>query len=279
MRAPESSIETLPSVAAKLTYLAPMAETPFTYTDGPPEGMPRTNAVPDVRTVPIHSMRPVAQDVTLDDEGFALVRRASRTADFYDEDELKRVYYPEAEALVAEISGAHRVMVFDHTVRRRSWEAQARAPGDRRLPVMRVHNDYTERSGPQRVRDLMGDEAESLLRGRFAFINLWRPIKGPLLDQPLAVCDAGSAQFDDFVRSEQRYQGRVGEIYVARYNPRHRWYYAPAMREDEAILIKCYDSRRDVARFVAHSAFDDPTTPAGTAPRESIELRTIAFFA
>ena len=278
MRA-NDSLDLLPSVAAKLTYLAPMAETPFTYTYGPPEGMPRSNAVADVRTVPIRSLRPVANEVSLDDEGFALVRAASRTRDFYDEDELKRVYYPETEALMLELTGARRVLVFDHTVRRRSWETQERAPSERRLPVMRVHNDYTEASGPQRVRDLMGDEAEELLRHRFAFLNVWRPIRGPLLDQPLALCDATSAAPDDFVRSEQRYEGRTGEIYVMKFSPCHRWLYAPAMSRDEALVFKCYDSARDTARFVAHTAFDDPTTPADAPPRESIEMRTIAFFA
>jgi hypothetical protein len=145
--------------------------------------------------------------------------------------------------------------------------------------VMRVHNDYTEASGPQRVRDLMGAEADALLAHRFAFLNVWRPIRGPLLDQPLALCDAASAAPSDFVRSEQRYEGRTGEIYVMRWSPRHRWLYAPAMQEDEALVFKCYDSARATARFVAHTAFDDPTTPADAPPRESIEMRTIAFFA
>lgn len=278
MRARDIPADQLPSVAAKLAYLAPMAETPFNYSYGPPAGMPRTNAVYDERTVAVHSMRPIADGLSLEGEGIALARRKSEVADFYDADELKRVYYPETEALVLELTGARRVLVFDHTVRRASWETQERAPGERRLPVMRVHNDYTEASGPQRVRDLMGGEAEALLRRRFAFLNVWRPIRGPLLDRPLALCDAASAAAQDFVRSEQRYEDRTGEIYVMRFNPRHRWLYVPEMGEDEAIVFKCYNSRRDTARFVAHTAFDDPTTPANAPPRESIEMRTIAFF-
>jgi hypothetical protein len=279
MRAREISVTSLPAVATKLSYLAPMAETPFTYSYGPPAGQPRTNAVYDEHTVTVQSMRPIADHLSLDREGVALVEEKSAVADFYDADELKRVYYPEIEALVKQLTGAHRVLVFDHTVRRRSWEAQERTPSERRLPVMRVHNDYTEASGPQRVKDLMGGEAEALLQRRFAFLNVWRPIRGPLLDQPLALCDATSAAPADFVRSEQRYEGRTGEIYVMRHSPRHRWLYAPAMSRDEALVFKCYDSMRDIARFTAHTAFDDPTTPADAPPRESIEMRTIAFFA
>ncbi|HXQ50906.1 MAG TPA: CmcJ/NvfI family oxidoreductase [Stellaceae bacterium] len=269
----------LPSVQAALNYVAPMTEKPFNYTYGPPPGMPRTNAVQDPRTVAIHSLRPVERELSLDGEGFAIAHHKSAVADFYDEDELTRVYYPEIEALVMSQTGARRVKVFDHTVRRREWDTQDRVPGVARGPVMRVHNDFTEWSGPQRVRDLMGGEADSLLRRRVAFINVWRPIRGPLLDHPLAVCDARSTNPEDFVGSEQRYEDRNGEIYIVRYNPAHRWFYAPAMRKDEAMLIKCYDSDRTVARFVAHSAFDDPTMQADAPPRESIEIRTIAFFA
>jgi hypothetical protein len=271
--------ESLPSVRAKLTYSAPMKEKPFNYTYGPPPGMPRANTIPDEREVAIHSARPIEPELSLDGEGFAVAPQKSAVADFWDEDELTRVYYREMEELVAHATGASRVIVFDHTLRRRVAATPDRAAGAPRQPVMRVHNDFTEQSGPQRVRDLMGGEAEDLLRRRFAFINVWRPLRGPLLDHPLAVADARSIASADLVGSEQRYPDRVGETYTVTYNPKHRWFYVPAMRKDETLLIKCYDSRRDVARFVAHTAFTDPTTPADAPPRESIEIRTIAFYA
>jgi hypothetical protein len=135
------------------------------------------------------------------------------------------------------------------------------------------------RSGPQRVRDLMGAEAEALLGRRFAIVNVWRPIKGPLRDAPLAVCDAGSVAFTDLVPSDQIYPDRRGEIYVVTHNPDQRWYYAPAMQRDEALLLKCYDSAQDgTARFAPHGAFEDPTAPDDVLPRESIELRTLVFY-
>ena len=132
----------------------------------------------------------------------------------------------------------------------------------------------------QRVRDLMGEEAEELLRHRFEIVNVWRPIRGPLRDAPLAVCDATSVAFADFVPSDLVYRDRIGETYRVRYNPAHRWFYMPEMRSDEAVLIKCYDSAEDgTARFTAHSAFEDPTAPADVLPRESIEVRTLVFHA
>jgi hypothetical protein len=143
-----------------------------------------------------------------------------------------------------------------------------------------VHNDYTAKSGPQRVRDLFGaDDAEALLRKRFAIINVWQPIAGPVETAPLALTDARSIAADDLVPLDLVYPDRTGEIYNVAFGPDHRWYYVPRMERTEALLIKGYDSLADGrARFTPHTAFDDPTTPADAAPRHSIEARTLAFF-
>jgi len=270
-------IDSLPHVEGILNYLAPMPGKPMSRTYDPPPGVPRSTGDPEPHRMTIYDVRPVAARLSLDSEGFALAEHHTSVRDFYDEDELRRVYYPEAERLVAEVTGATRVQVFDHTIRRRVRGGIDRAMGTPRQPVTAVHNDYTVDSGPQRVRDLMGEEAEELLRHRFAFINVWRPIRGPLRDAPLAVCDATSVAFADFVPSDLVYRDRTGEIYRVRYNPTHRWFYVPEMRVDEAILIKCYDSAPDKARFTAHSAFEDPTAPVDVLPRESIELRALVF--
>jgi len=279
MRASAPSPQSRPHVVAKLQYLAPMKETLFNYTYGPPPGMPRTNAVYDERMVPIYDARDLG--ATLDREGFELYEQPTSVRNFDDEAELQRVYYPEIQRLVAKVAGCRRVEIFDYTIRRRPTVAtDPNIVTVQRQPVMRVHNDYTVKSGPQRVRDLCPGEAEELLKHRFAFINVWRPLSGPVLDHPLAVADAQSVAFGDFVRSEQRYEDRVGEIYVVTYNPAHRWYYMPGMRKEETLFLKCYDSLTDgTARFAPHSAFDDPTTPKDAPPRESIEIRTIAFWA
>ncbi len=272
-------VEHLPSVQGDLTYLAKMTEHPRIYTYDPGPGIPRNNLELETHTMPIHDMRPVAHAVSLDREGFALVESGSAVGDFYDEAELRGVYYPEAETLLASVTGGRRVMVFDHTIRRRTPGVEDRTPGVPRLPVPRIHGDYTEISGPQRVRDLMGEEAETLLRRRFAIVNVWRPIRGPLRDAPLAVCDAQSVAPDDWVPQDLVYPDRTGEIFALTYNPSHRWFYAPAMRTGEVLLLKCFDSARDGrARFMPHTAFEDPTTPPDVLPRESIELRALVFF-
>jgi hypothetical protein len=265
------------AVDAVLNYLAPTKERPRTYTSDPPAGEPRTTVVSEAYVVPIRNLRPFASSVSLDREGFSLVRQDTAVTDFYDDDEVKAVYYAEVERALKEATGADRVFIFDHTTRRRVPGAE----DDRksiRQPVARVHVDHTAKSGQQRVRDLLPDEADELLRGRVQIINLWRPIRGPLRDFPLAVCDASTVNSDDLVPSDLIYPRRVGETYQVSYNPTHRWFYVPEMGTNEALLIKCSDSKTDGrARFAPHSAFTDPTTPADAPPRESIEVRTLVF--
>lgn len=265
-------------IEASVNYLADTGETPFTYTGGPGSTDIRSGGTPDPRRVTIHNGRPLADRLTLDHDGFRFVRHDTAVTDFFDEAEIRRVYYPEMEALVKAETGASRVVVFDHTLR--TADDDDREARKIREVVRRVHNDYTEWSGPQRVRDLLPDEADSLLRYRFAIVQVWRPIRHPVETFPLAICDAASVSTKDFVVSERRYPGRVGQTYAVTYNPDHRWYWFPRMRRDEALVFKVYDSLKDGrARWTAHTAFEDPTAPADARPRESIEIRTLAFFA
>jgi hypothetical protein len=274
----ESARAHLPGVKAELNYLAPTHERPRTYTYDPPSGMARTTAVNEPHQVVISDARPLLSQVSLDEDGFALVRHDSAVRDFYDDGEVKRVYYPEAIELLTGLTGADRVHVFDHTVRRRVPGSEDRRTNAPRQPVPRVHVDHTAKSGPQRVRDLLPDEAESLLRGRVEIINLWRPIRGPLRDTPLAVCDARTVKPEHLVPSDLVYPNRVGETYSVTFAPEHRWFYVPDMSVEDVLLLKCYDSQIDGrARFTPHTAFADPTTPPDAAPRESIELRTLVF--
>jgi len=273
-----TNIDQLPYVEAELNYLAPMTERPRYYAYEPQPGEPHSNLTPEPHQMHIHSLRPIADDLGLDVQGFALLEQRSAVRDFWDDDEVRRVYYPEAERFLKEATGASRIFIFDHLQRRRVPGQQDRSRSGPRQPATRVHVDHTDRSGPQRVRDLMGDEAEELLKGRVQVINMWRPIRGPLRDAPLAVCDSRTVAAADLVPSDLVYRERVGETYSVRYNPAHRWFYTPEMRRDEVLLLKIADTKTDIsARFMPHTSFTDPTTPADAFPRESIELRTLVF--
>lgn len=275
-------------VEGSFNYLAPMAERPVYYTYTPPEGTSWRNTRADRRTLPVHDARKEAPTAELDREGFELVHLETRAEDLFDENAIREIYYREVEELVTKAIGADRVVAFDHNLRsKRPRHGPGHGPGHgsdaegERLgldPVRYVHNDYTRHSAPQRVRDLMGDEAPALLRGRYAVVNVWKPIRGPVQEAPLAVCAADSMQLGDFVPTRLEYPDRSGEVYSVTYRDSHRWFYYPGMRADEAMLLKCYDSDPDRARFTAHSAFDDPGTAADAPARESIEVRTLAFF-
>jgi hypothetical protein len=266
-------------VEAPLNYLRPGIDHPFVYAYDAPPGMPQRNLELEPHRVAIRNARPIAPQLSLDRQGFLLRRHATKVADFYDDDEVRRIYYPEIERLVTEATGAAKVVIFDHTRRNSSTplgEGDVRA----REAAATVHNDYTEKSAPQRVRDLLDPaEAEARLKKRYLEINVWRSIAGPVAAWPLAVCDAETIDRKDLIASERRYPDRVGEIYHVAYSPRHRWFYFPEMRRDEVLFIKCFDSATDGrARLSVHTAFEDPTTPLGAPPRESIEVRTFAFF-
>src|SRR5579864_7890403 len=274
----ETRIETLPFVTAELNYLKPISGKPRTYAFDPPPGEPKSTNLPEPHLVPIFDGRPLARSFSLDRQGFALVKHPTAVKDYYDENEIKRIYYPAAEAFIRATLGADRVVLFDHTVRRRvEGAADIRGAGPRQ-PATRVHVDQTVASGPNRVHEHLPNEADALLKGRVQVINLWRPIRGPLRDTPLALCDAASVTTDDLVASDLIYPDRNGETYSVKFNPDHRWFYFPEMTSDEALLLKCYDSATDGrARFAPHTAFIDPTTPKDAPPRESIELRTLVF--
>lgn len=272
-------VEKLPIVEAELSYLIPMVEKPVNYTYEPPTGIPRHNGKYETRRLPIRNARPVAQNLSLDREGFAFAAHHSNVQNFYDDSEIQRVYYPEAEQLLKSVTGATSVVIFDHTLRNARLQ---QGENSIKEPVKRVHNDFTAKSGYTRARRELAargiDNIDELLQQRFAVINIWRPI-APVQESPLTVCDAQSITPTDLVAGDLVYRDRVGETYAITYNSTHRWFYFPQMQRDEALFIKCFDSAEDGrARFAAHTGFDDPTSALDAPPRESIELRAFVFY-
>jgi hypothetical protein len=259
-------------VTATLHYLQRTAERPVRYVDGPPPGAVAWNGIDDPRDVLIEDGRGRESAFTLDRNGFTLLRAPTQVRDFYAPEEVKTVYYPEVERLLRDTLGASRVVVFDHGIR------NAGIPGGRE-PSRRVHNDHTVNSAPRRVRDHLGEDAEELLRHRFGVVNVWRPIRGPVLDSPLALCDARSFTGADLIASDLVYPHVRGETSAVEFKPEHRWYYFSEMQSDEALLIRVHDSANDGrARLSFHTSFENPIAGPGAPPRESIEVRTLVFF-
>lgn len=269
------------------------------------------------------------QHFTLDTNGFCCISHPVEHIDYFDNSAVLTKYYAQCEALVAEHTGAARVLAFDHNLRsQKRKQAAVRLKGTGANAVQEplinygVHNDYTLASSGRRVEQLslplgINDtlrtraansppiqprEVESLLRGRWCFINVWRNVSpAPVERFPLALCDATSVSNDDLIVFEIRYADRIGENYFARHNEKHRWWYYPLLTRDECLMIKCWDSRGrtffgeleqmrgwpnpaissdDIvnATFSLHTGFIDPMTRKDAPDRESIEVRLIAFF-
>lgn len=259
------------SLTATLHYLKRGNERPVRYVEAPPPGVPQWNGIDDPREIRIEDARGHENEFTLDRNGFALVQSTSLVRDFYDPAEVEKVYYPEVERLLRAELGVDRVVIFDHTVRN-AGRAGAREP------ARRVHNDHTVNSAPRRVRDHLGGDALELLKGRFGIVNVWRPIRGPVLDSPLALCDAQTFSDDDLIATDLVYPHLRGETSSVEFKPSHRWYYFSEMQPDEAVLIRVHDSADDGrARLSFHTSFDNPLA-SGAPPRESIEVRALVFF-
>ena len=264
-------------VEASMAFVVDTGVKPVSQTYGGDSTVHTYHGQYEDKLVRIRNLRDEAPGYDLDKQGFRLVRHPTRVKDFFDEREVRDVYYRELVELVKRETGCNRALVFDHT--RRAGDEETREQHKIRGPVRNVHNDYTDWSGAQRVRDLLPDEAEELLKHRVQVIQVWRAITTPILSNPLAICDARTMSPEDFIAAERRHPDRIGEIYHIAFNPNQDWGYVPHMTRDEALVFKCYDSRKDVSRFTAHGSFVDPTTPKNAPPRQSMEARILAFFA
>ena len=272
-------------VVGSLAYLVAAGDDACYRVYPPSSGRPAYSPAMHRFDMPITDCRPLQRDLHLDREGFELHVHTSTFGDVLDVRRVQADYYPEMGQWLRRLVGAETVVVFDHNVR--SAAGAARGQVGVRAPVDAVHDDYTEASGPRRAAELLDAHGLRHLKDRrVAMINIWRPLHGPVLDLPLTLCAAPSVAPQDLVATpihhymEDRLDApsHSGEIYSARHNPAHRWYYVSAMRADEVLVFKGYDSRTDVARYVPHTAFVHPDCPARFTPRESIEVRTVVVY-
>ncbi len=266
------------TIRAMMNYIVDTGTPPVRYIDWPEMAHKEIPPQYQQHEMAIRDGRPLRDTFKLDIHGFVFADHNTAMKDFTDEAERKRVYDREVAELIRKHSGASEVLVFDHTVRVGDEQVQKKTGA--RPPVKGVHNDYTENSAPRRLREIAGDaEAERRFKKRWAIIQVWRPIRGTVMTDPLGICDGRSIPQQGFILVQRRYKDRTGEVYHIAHNPAHEWFYFPEMKRNEALVFKVFDSDRSVAtKFTAHSAFDDPGTPANAPPRESIETRTFAFW-
>jgi len=268
-------------VRASFNYTSDTGVAPQIYFYATPEAAAARAPGGDARKMAVHDGWSRAASFSLDREGFAFREFGSSFEAWDDDAAIRDRFYPQVTEFVAAQVGAKRVIVFDHTIRTKANAQQQTSEHNttQRAPVMLVHCDFTPYSGPLRVRQILPGEGDELLKRRVAFYNFWKPLRRKVEEKPLAMCDATSSQPEDFIKLVMRYRDRTGEIFVLRHSPKHHWWYLPRMTQEHMVLLKTYDSETDGrARFLGHSAFEDPNTAPGAARRESIEIRTMAFF-
>lgn len=267
-------------VGSTLEYLRSAARKPVTHMHAQPGGQPRYTAEYTAMPVTVHDGRSQAEGHSVDREGFALCRWPSALQAFGDRDAIVRRYYSEMEELARFVTGAQRAIVFDHVLRRRTpgTPNPFGARDDARpSAAMRVHCDFTPASAQRRF-DLEAQAHGLGAVSRYAILNLWRSTRLPVLDAPLAVCDARTVRATDLVAADIVYPTRTGELFEVLHNPAHVWTYFSEMKFDEVLVFKQYDSDDARARFTPHAAFTHPCTPPDTPPRESIEIRCLLIF-
>jgi len=263
------------TVKAPLVYFVAPADGSKAYqyiNADPTTGQRVRNFTQEPQEVGIENVRGKEDSLALDTAGFQFFKAPAKHSAFSSDAEIEAEYYPESVELLKKLTGASRVVLFDHIDDN----------PQKRQPVAGVHVDQTTASSIARVhRHLPPVDAEALLKRRFQIINLWRPIKHVALDHPLALCDFRSVDTKtDLVPTTLKYPDRDGETFGVKYNPNHKWKYLKGMTTDEIVLIKCFDSVQDgsVAILTPHTSFNDPTTPADAPLCESIELRALVFY-
>ncbi|KZT52831.1 hypothetical protein CALCODRAFT_501827 [Calocera cornea HHB12733] len=284
-------VATPQTVSALVPFLSPaLKEKPY-FTSSSPD----SNIVSEEHAVQITDLRslPVSEldAFTTDTSGFQWVKHASALHgdELFDEDKIRNEYYPEVDAFLKSLLGAKRTFIFDHTTRRappRGEKVEFGRDPQARGPVPRAHVDQTPKAGAERVFVHMGEEAERLSKGRVQIVNVWRPIRGPIRDYPLAVADYRSLHPDtDLQATDLRYPHRTGETYSIRFGAHQRWYYISDQQPDDVLLLKCYESEVDAvdgvprALLTPHTAFYNKESEGMEfEPRQSIEVRALVFY-
>ena len=267
------------SVRATINYIDQHAPKPTTYYIEPPEGVPVCSVVDDPRAVSITDVRDAGREFSIERDGFDFIKLPADFRDFDDHEQVKARLYPEMQEITETLLGRKVAAVFDHATRRRpDPNARLRGGGVARQPLHRVHCEFTPVSARHQIMRTLGDAGKAWLERPFALVNYWRPITGPLRDDPLAICAPQSVAPDDLVRVRHVYPYGESEIYGVAHNPDHRWYYMSDMQPDDAIFFKVYDESGQRPLVAPHSAFSLPTPGAPVPPRESFELRLMVFY-
>ncbi|KAI0396027.1 hypothetical protein F5Y17DRAFT_420860 [Xylariaceae sp. FL0594] len=243
-------------------------------------------------TLEICDARELASSPKLEVNGFALTRVPTSMAysDFSDHDKIEAVYAKELQQhLKSVFHGARHVRVIDYVVRRRhpSFPTSTGEEYGSQQPATLVHLDFSHDEAISMIRTLYGGRAEEILKSRWQIINTWRPLKGPLKDWPLAVCDSRSFSLPrDAQTADVVYPTWAYENVLVHHHDEQRWFYFSNMEEWETMLFACSgssitpDGKGTISGSCPHASFHLPQdgTSGPVIPRESVESRAFIFY-
>ncbi|KAJ9133114.1 hypothetical protein NKR19_g9178 [Coniochaeta hoffmannii] len=230
--------------------------------------------------IPIHDLRPLKGKLSLDREGFVILDLPSsmKYEDYLDETKLKSVFAEELRQCLLNTLGARAVFIHECVIRKRDKEGFVRGEDDKGygLPIPLAHTDYTVEYISRLIGQLFGDQADDIRKHRFQMINVWKPLRGPLRDWPLAMCDIRSVDTNDMQRLDEVHTEDFLESYQIQYNEGQKWWYLSEQRPDEVLVFKGADS--EIRGAVPHGSFCDPRCPEDEPKRESIECRVLVVY-
>jgi len=236
----------------------------------------------------------------MDKLGVSLAHCESKCENFYDAEEVERVFYPEMEKLLLEyFPGATDALVYNHDVFDKDYEGDRKEDQDNKIPGVNagyanlVHNDLNDNSGRVRCRELLTKnlrnfgreqhytekQADAKMSRRFMSINLAKPME-TVRQNPFVLCAWPSFADQPYITNYRVYDDRVGETTRFTYRPNHDWYWLPEQEPTEVSMLKCYDSVTDgsVSRWSFHTACIDPTAPDDAPCRRNVVVRSYVFF-
>ncbi|CZT23694.1 uncharacterized protein RCC_09408 [Ramularia collo-cygni] len=279
----------LPQYETEMLHIEPWAdkkEAPY-YRNDPDPGWEGQNYKWLPYNVQVSNCRDAKESFTLDDHAFTFVddEEGSRpellqSVRDIDTETIERDYYASVEEVVKRATGAEKVVIFNHSIRKRDPDEGFFGRPGKQQPGRTVHCDQTPKGALRRARQYGGENVEELLKGRFRIINVWRPINAPVDDWPLATMDGSSLEDENLHATDlwKRQWEEMGSTYNISHNKNQKWYYLGGQRPDEALLIKIYDNKSDVAaKLCPHCAFEHPETKPDAPRRESIEVRCLVF--
>jgi len=264
-------------IEAELKFAVDTGEPPIVNHEVPSGSPDRYPYPTNYHRIRLNNARKLENPLDLDREGFILVDRPTNVVNFFDETELTTNYYLETRQLVKDATGATDVLIYNHTVRIENFEKREKL--GTLGPTSMVHNDYSKLCGERVIRELLSpNEANHRLKNRYAMINAWRPISESVESRPLAICDSSTCHPKDLILTEHKFSDRSDHNYRIAFNPHQRWFYFPDMATNEVVLIKGFDSMDDGRAQITPHGGANIQLRNSKASRESIEVRTVAFF-